>query len=216
MGLGSSWLNDDADLRSAVFANAGKADVYDYFDVANKELSLASPPNLEVLDINLLGASYTSLLALRAFRRNPKGATQPLLVLTSSGAGIYPTPVQPFYAAAKHGIIGLARSMGQRHEEEGIRVCALVPGLVPTTIMPKEIIDRVDKSLITPVSHIVTAINDMLSNGRNGTVCEASVDQLFYRDPPDFPDVAQRRVILEVSKNMGDDFKKVREKVTGS
>jgi NAD(P)-dependent dehydrogenase (short-subunit alcohol dehydrogenase family) len=166
---------------------------------------------LEVLDINLTGASYTSLLALQAFRRNPIEVQDCLLVLTSSGAGIYPTPVQPFYAAAKHAIIGLARSMGERHADERIRVCALVPGLVPTPIMPKEIIDRADKSLITPISHIVVAINDMLQSDRNATVCEASVDQLFYRDQPKFPDEAQRRVIMEISRGMGDDFKKVRE-----
>ncbi|KAH7000557.1 hypothetical protein EDB80DRAFT_687145 [Ilyonectria destructans] len=195
-----------------VFGNAGKADVYDYFDSEGTDFNIDTSPNLEVLDINLTGASFTSLLALRAFRRNPKDVKDCLLVLTSSGAGIYPTPVQPFYAAAKHGIIGLARSMGQRHKEEGIRVCALVPGLVPTTIMPKEILDRTDKCLITPVSHIVTAINDMLNGEHTATVCEASVDKLFYRNQPSFPDEAQRRVILEVSKNMGDDFKKVREK----
>ena len=101
--------------------------------------------------------------------------------------------------------------MGQRHADEGIRVCALVPGLVPTTIMPRDILDRTDACLITPVSHICTTINDMLESDRNATVCEASVDKLFYRDQPDFPDDAQRRVILEVSRNMGGNFKKVRD-----
>lgn len=193
-----------------VYGNAGKADVYDYFEAGNTDFTMESPPNLEVLDINLLGASYTSLLALRAFRRNPRSVNDPVLVLTSSGAGLYPAPVQPFYAAAKHAIIGLARSMGKRHEKEGIRVVALVPGLVPTTIMPKDILDRTDKSLITPVSHIVTAIDDILTGRRNATVCEASVSNLFYRDPPDFPDDAQRKVLLEVSPNMAEDFKKIR------
>ncbi|KPM46510.1 hypothetical protein AK830_g171 [Neonectria ditissima] len=197
-----------------VFANAGKADVYDYFDEEGSNLTVDPPPNLEVLDINLLGASYTSILALQAFRRNPQGVKDRLLILTSSGAGLYPAPVQPLYAAAKHGIIGLARSMGQRHEAEGIRVCALVPGLVPTTIMPRDILDRTDKCLITPVSHIVAAVNDMLSSQRSATVCEASVDALFYREPPEFPDEAQRRVLLEVSRNMGKDFKRVRERQT--
>jgi hypothetical protein len=96
--------------------------------------------------------------------------------------------------------------MGQRVESEGIRVCALVPGLVPTTIMPQEILDRTDKELFTPISHIVVAISDMLNSDRNATVCEASVDKLWYRDPPPFKDDAQRRVITEVSKSMGPDF----------
>lgn len=110
--------------------------------------------------------------------------------------------MQPFYAAAKHGVIGLARSMGQRHEEEGIRVCALVPGLVPTSILPRENFDRADKALITPIAHIVTAIHDMIDSRRNATVCEASIDKLFYRDQPKFADEAQRRLLLEVSRDV--------------
>lgn len=158
------------------------------------------------LDINLLGPTYTSILALYYFRKNPKSVVNPLLLLTSSGAGLYPTPVQPLYCAAKHGVIGLARSMGERVEPEGFRVCALVPGLVPTRIVPKETIDRAGKTLLTPISHIVTAVNDMLNSKKNATVCEASVDQLFYRDPPPFMDEAQERVINDISKNMGDEF----------
>jgi 15-hydroxyprostaglandin dehydrogenase (NAD) len=211
--LASQIFHSPSNINIPVFGNAGRADAMDYFDSKeNATLTRDSAPDLSVLDICLVGASYTALLALRYFLRNPPQAKGGVLVLTSSGAGLYPTPVQPFYAAAKHGVLGLARSMGQRHDGEGIRVCGLVPGLVPTTIMPKEILDRTDKELITPVSHIVTAINDILNSDRNATVCEASVDQLFYRDPPEFPDVAQRRVILEVSRGMGGDFANVREK----
>jgi len=189
--------------------------VKDHFDFDSAPLKADTTPTFEVLDINLIGTSYTTLLAMNAFRRNPAEVTDSLLVLTSSGAGLYPTGVQPFYAAAKHGVIGLARSTAGRFRTGRIRICALVPGLVPTPIMPKEIIERTDKSIVTPVSHIVTAVNDMLHNRRNGTVCEASVDQLFFRDPPDFPDEAQRKVILEVCDSMEDDFKRVRQTNTG-
>jgi 15-hydroxyprostaglandin dehydrogenase (NAD) len=199
-------------MASLVFANAGKPDAFDHFDVDAPTLTAERAPDMEVLDINLLGGCYTAILALSAFRRNPSSVQKPLLVLTSSGAGLYPVPVQPLYGAAKHGIVGLARSMGLRHKDEGFRVCALVPGLVPTTIMPKTIVDRVDQSLITPTTHIAAAIQDMLDNtDLNATVCEASVDRIFYRDPPDFPDVAQRRVLTEVSPNMAEDFKKLRD-----
>jgi NAD(P)-dependent dehydrogenase (short-subunit alcohol dehydrogenase family) len=188
-------------------------DPEDYFAIDATNFSAEKPPNLSVLDIDLVGISYTSLLALSFFRQSTTSGG--LIVMTSSGAGIYPTPVQPFYAAAKHGVTGLARSMGQRVETEGIRVCALVPGLVPTTIMPQEILDRTDRAIMTPISHIVAAINDMLESDRNATVCEASVDKLWYRDPPPFLDDAQRRVITEVSKGMGPDFKKVRVEKEG-
>lgn len=170
---------------------------------------------MEVLDINLLGASYTGILALSAFRRNPSTVQQPLLLFTSSGAGLYPVPVSPLYGAAKHGVIGLARSMGLRHKREGFRVCALTPGLVATTIMPKEILENVDQELITPITQITAAVQDMLENtDRNATVCEVSVDRFYYRDPPDFPDVTQRRVLTEVCDDMGEPFKKQRNGVS--
>lgn len=195
-----------------MFGNAGRADVYDYLDYNEiMRLGADTPPNLEVLDINLLGASYTSLLAIRAFTRNPPDVDDFLLVLTSSGAGLYPAGVQPFYAAAKHGIIGLARSIAWRFRSDKLRSCALVPGLVPTPIMPKEIIDRTDAKYVTPVSHIVTAVNDMLNSRRTGTVCEASVDNLFYRDPPPYPDEAQRQVMEVICDSMLSDFKATRE-----
>lgn len=185
----------------------------DHFDLENTTIDANTPPNLEVLDINLQGASYTTILALHAFNRNPPEVKDCLLVLTSSGAGLYPAGVQPLYAAAKHGIIGLARSVASRYGNNGrIRSCALVPGLVPTPIMPKSIIERQDQRILTPTSHIVTAINDMLQSRQNGATCEASVNQLFYRDPPEFPDEAQRKIMLEVCDSMAKDFKELRDK----
>ncbi|KAH0841226.1 15-hydroxyprostaglandin dehydrogenase (NAD(+)) [Fonsecaea pedrosoi] len=194
-----------------VFGNAGRSDTVDDFDLENTTIDPTKPPNLEVLDINLYGASYTTILALHAFHRNPPAVKDCLLVLTSSGAGLYPAGVQPLYGAAKHGILGLARSVAWRYKNSRIRSCALVPGLVPTPIMPRSIIERQDKDIITPVSHIVTAVNDMIDSRRTGATCEASVNQLFYRDPPEYPDAAQRKVMEEVCDSMAEDFKRLRE-----
>jgi 15-hydroxyprostaglandin dehydrogenase (NAD) len=197
-----------------VFGNVGAGDSYDYFNLKGTEdLDAEHPPNMNVLDVNLLGACYTTLLALRYFRRSPPIVKDKLLVLTSSGTGLYPLLVQPFYGAAKHGIIGLARSVGDRVKAEGIRVCALVPGMVPTAIMPASVIERTDPSVLTPVSHIVTAVNDMIDSDRTSTVCEASVNQLFYRDPPPFPDEAQRRVLMEICPPMVADFDEARKEL---
>lgn len=195
-----------------MFANAGKADVYDYFDKKeNPKLDLNNPPNLDVIDINLIGASYTSLLAVREFQRNPGEVEDFMLVITSSGAGLYAAGVQPFYAAAKHGVVGLARSIARRFRSDKLRCCALVPGLVPTPIMPKEITDRTETKFITPVSHIVAAVDDMLNSKRTGQVCEASVDNLFYTDQPPYPDEAQKQVMEVICDSMLEDFKKARD-----
>lgn len=195
-----------------VFANAGVSDRVDHCTLTSTESFTADkPPNLLTLHVNLEGVIYTSLLALRYFRKNV-GVESPLLITTSSGIGIYPNAVQPIYAAAKHGVTGLARSLGLRFKKEGFRACALVPGLVPTGIMPQETIDKVDKSLITSVAQIVAGVNDMLHSDRNGAVCEVSVDKRWYREQPEFLDDAQRRVIEEVCslENIGEDFERSR------
>jgi NAD(P)-dependent dehydrogenase (short-subunit alcohol dehydrogenase family) len=190
-----------------VFGNAGAGDHFDYCHPPTTEaLDAEHPPCMRVLDVNLLGSCYSTLLALKYFRRDPPEVKDKLLVVTSSGTGLYPLLVQPFYGAAKHGIIGLARSVADRVKPEGIRVCALVPGMVPTTIMPQEVIDRTDPNVLTPIPHIVTAVNDMLESDRTSAVCEASVNQLFYRDPPPFPDEAQRKVLIEICPPMVADF----------
>jgi NAD(P)-dependent dehydrogenase (short-subunit alcohol dehydrogenase family) len=112
-----------------VFGNAGAGDPCDYCDLHGiDELDAEHPPNMKVLDVNLTGSCYTTLLALRYFRRNPPSVQDKLLILTSSGTGLYPLLTQPFYGAAKHGIIGLARSVGDRVKKEGIRVCAFRNG----------------------------------------------------------------------------------------
>lgn len=114
-------------------ANAGLSDRVDYLTPQSTENFTAdSPPNLLTLNVDLVGVIYSSLLALRYFRRNPKEVQKPLLLLTSSGIGLYPGPAAPLYAAAKHGVTGLARSLAIRWAEErnGFRCNALVPGLV--------------------------------------------------------------------------------------
>lgn len=166
---------------------------------------------MEVFDINLTGETYTAMLAISAFRKNPKNVTDALLVLTSSAAGIYPSGLQPLYAAAKHGVVGLARSLGQKHAAEGIRVCALAPGMVPTAIMPVETIEATDRAMITPVSHIVKAVNTLLEGDMNSTVCEASIDQLYYREAPKFADEAMEKLFGEISFRMALDFAKARK-----
>ncbi|KAJ5970379.1 uncharacterized protein N7479_000297 [Penicillium vulpinum] len=191
-----------------VYANAGVSDRVDHCTPESTEsFTAGNPPDLHTMNINLVGVVYTSLLALRYFRKNVN-VQKPLLLSTSSGVGLYPNAVQPIYSASKHGVVGLARSLGLRFKDEGFRCCAMVPGLVPTNIMPKETVDKVYKNLITSVSQMVAAVNGMLHSDRNGTVCEVSVHNRWYRDPPPFLDDEQRRIIEEVSspQNIGQDF----------
>ena len=50
-------------------------------------------------------------------------------------AGIVAAPFDPIYAANKHAVVGLARSLGQVYEADGIRVHALCPSFAYTNII---------------------------------------------------------------------------------
>ena len=54
------------------------------------------------------------------------------IVNVSSGAGLVAQKGNPSYIAAKHGVIGLAKAGAMDYAEQGIRVNAVVPGLMRT------------------------------------------------------------------------------------
>lgn len=217
-----------------VHANAGISDRVDYFlPESTDKFSADEAPKLGTVNVDLIGVIYSSLLATRYFRKNPSDVQKPMLLLTSSGIGVYPGPAAPIYSAAKHGVLGLARSLAARWKEEGYdwRSNALVPGLVslpylpwistsnarlqvPTAIMPKATRERYSaEGATTSVAQIVDGVNDMLHSDMSGATCEVSRDNRWYRDAPEFKDEVQRKVIEDICsfKNIGLEFERSRK-----
>src|SRR4051794_26654927 len=94
-----------------VYLNAGVASgigVGDDFDVEQYR---------RVMGINLDGVVFGTHVALPALRARGGGA----IVATASLAGIASVPYDPIYAANKHAVVGLARSLGPGLIEQGIR-----------------------------------------------------------------------------------------------
>ena len=80
---------------------------------------------------NLDGVAFGVHAALPALRRAGGGA----IVATSSLAGLTAVPYDPIYAANKHGVVGLVRSLGPGLRPEGIRINAICPGFADTGII---------------------------------------------------------------------------------
>jgi len=57
------------------------------------------------------------------------------IVATASLAGVGPHPDDPVYAATKHFVVGLVRSLGRPLREHGITVNAVCPGAVDTPLL---------------------------------------------------------------------------------
>lgn len=54
------------------------------------------------------------------------------IICTASNAGLYPFPIAPIYATAKHGVIGLVRSLARPLQKEHIQINALAPAVIGT------------------------------------------------------------------------------------
>jgi NAD(P)-dependent dehydrogenase (short-subunit alcohol dehydrogenase family) len=100
----------------------------------------------QVLDVDLYGVLYGTLAAYPIMARQGFGH----IVNTSSGAGLVPAPFNAPYTTAKHGVVGLSRSLRMEGAGIGVKVSVVCPGWVRTKIfetaivvnMPRELVER--------------------------------------------------------------------------
>ncbi len=115
-----------------LFNNAGVAFANDSIDnVDDTELA-------RIIDIDLVGPYRMTQAALAALRDAakdlPGGAA---IVYTSSMQGIVARPFVSPYTAAKHGVVGLARSLALELAKDNIRVNAICPVATDTPMLPQ-------------------------------------------------------------------------------
>jgi meso-butanediol dehydrogenase/(S,S)-butanediol dehydrogenase/diacetyl reductase len=81
-----------------------------------------------VIDVNLIGP----ILGIRACLPLLRKRDKPAIVVTASTMGLGGDSENWAYGAAKHGVVGLVRSLSREIAWEGIRINALCPGLTKT------------------------------------------------------------------------------------
>ncbi|MET9083199.1 3-oxoacyl-ACP reductase FabG [Streptomyces sp. NPDC004237] len=84
----------------------------------------------EVIDTNLTGSAIVAKRALRGMMKARRGR----IILISSAVALSGAVGQPNYAAAKAGLIGLARTMAREYGRRGITVNVVSPGLTDTAM----------------------------------------------------------------------------------
>jgi NAD(P)-dependent dehydrogenase (short-subunit alcohol dehydrogenase family) len=79
------------------------------------------------MGVNLDGVVYGTHAAVEALKAND-GPQRGAIVATASLAGLTGVPMEPLYAANKHGVVGLVRSLGPALALDGVRINAVCPG----------------------------------------------------------------------------------------
>ncbi|GAB7352380.1 hypothetical protein MBLNU459_g2815t2 [Dothideomycetes sp. NU459] len=114
-----------------VVANAGIIKTDDVFSL-NDPLSPPIKPNLDILEINLIGTIYTAKLAMHYFRRQPLDSSRDrCLIIKGSIAAYADQPGSPQYNVSKWGARGLFRNLRRTAWTEGIRVNFIAPWYKP-------------------------------------------------------------------------------------
>ena len=87
-----------------------------------------------LLDVSVMGPILMTQAALPALRQSvADGGGQ--ILFTASGLGLHGRPMIAAYAAAKHAVLGLMRSLALELGPEGLRVNAVCPGIVDTPLV---------------------------------------------------------------------------------
>jgi NAD(P)-dependent dehydrogenase (short-subunit alcohol dehydrogenase family) len=86
---------------------------------------------LRALGVNANGVFYGIRALVPSMERRGGGA----IVATSSVAGLCPLPQDPVYAATKHFVIGLVRSLAEPLAQQHVAINAICPGGVDTPLV---------------------------------------------------------------------------------
>ncbi|MFQ6396249.1 mycofactocin-coupled SDR family oxidoreductase [Nocardia sp. KC 131] len=134
-----------AAVRAGV-AELGGLDVV----VANAGMTTAAPTWeidaahwRESIDVNLTGAFHTVKATVPILLEQRRGGS---IVFTGSVAGVRGLPFLGAYVAAKHGVVGLAKTLANELAEYRIRVNTVIPHGVDTDLRVPELFEFIEAS----------------------------------------------------------------------
>lgn len=116
------------DKFSIVVANAGTAESAPAEKVSYEVWN-------RIINVNLTGAFFSVQPALAGMRENKWGR----IVFIASTAGLKGYPYVAPYVAAKHGVVGLARTLALETAKANITVNAVCPGFTETSLLDRAV-----------------------------------------------------------------------------
>lgn len=125
----------------------------------------------QVLAVNLRGTFLCCRHAMRMMIPQRSG----YIINISSVVGFKGYPNQSAYTAAKHGVMGLTKSLAVEAQEHGIRLSAVLPGAVDTDMVRAARPD-LDSSILMQPEDVAQTVMYLLSLSDR-----AAVDQIYIR-----------------------------------
>jgi NAD(P)-dependent dehydrogenase (short-subunit alcohol dehydrogenase family) len=184
-------VSDPAQWDRLVARCIAEAGVPDYAHLNAGIMSVA--PNQEFLPIErlplenyrrILGINLDGVfLGMRALipHMRPRGGA---ITVTASMAGLMGIAMDPVYAATKHALVGLVRSVADALAGSALRVNAICPGGVATAITPDSM--RAGTSQM-PAAVLAREVLDLLLHGASGEIRVKTLAErpAFVVPPPD-------------------------------
>lgn len=143
-GTARTWTCDVADEGAVAAAIEAIVAVFGRLDGAFNNAGIEMANKLvadldmgdwsRMMDVNLTGVFACVKHEMRAMK--PNGGA---IVNMSSGDGIIGAPYASDYVAAKHGVVGLTRAAACEARYTGVRVNALLPGLILTPMVEERL-----------------------------------------------------------------------------
>jgi 15-hydroxyprostaglandin dehydrogenase (NAD) len=172
--------------------NAGIEDQDDIFATIDTTRT-PTKPNMSTFDVDLAAVYYGIKLFAHYAAQNPVPGGK--VVATASLAGLYPSPGLPQYAAAKHGVVGLVRSLAPAAAPHNITINTVCPALVVTNLDPS-LAQRFPERLRTDMSVVMKAFDEVIIGDRTGQAIELCAEGLYYNKVAD----AEAPSVMEMRK----------------
>jgi serine 3-dehydrogenase (NADP+) len=133
----ASNVEDMQQLAQAALEKFGKIDILVFASGTNTRDRAMERLTPEIwnslIDTNLNGAFYATHAVLPSMRKAGSGH----LIYISSISGVLADVSGAAYQASKRGMLGLAHAIRMEEKQNGIRTCALCPGLINTELLDK-------------------------------------------------------------------------------